>query len=87
MAGAKDLLQKLPAILGDGVRVLAAPCIGRCEQAPAAVVGQHPVACASIAKVAALVSDDNLTHPPASDRSAFDPADFHPAAQLTGHDH
>ena len=26
------------------VRVLAAPCVGRCEQAPAAVVGQNPVA-------------------------------------------
>ena len=26
------------------VRVIAAPCVGRCEQAPAAVVGQNPVA-------------------------------------------
>src|SRR5437588_4624357 len=36
MAGAQDLLQRLPAILGGNVRVLNAPCIGRCEQAPAA---------------------------------------------------
>ncbi|MGH8856159.1 MAG: NAD(P)H-dependent oxidoreductase subunit E, partial [Telluria sp.] len=43
MAGAGELLAKLPALLGREVRVLAAPCIGRCEQAPAAVVGQHPV--------------------------------------------
>ncbi|UUZ57293.1 NAD(P)H-dependent oxidoreductase subunit E [Massilia sp. H-1] len=33
LAGAQDLLAKLPAILGKDVRVIAAPCIGRCEQA------------------------------------------------------
>ncbi len=44
MAGAQELLAKLPQILGKDVRVIAAPCIGRCEQAPAVAVGQHPVA-------------------------------------------
>ena len=34
MAGARELLERLPAILGRDVRVLHAPCIGRCEQAP-----------------------------------------------------
>ena len=43
MAGAKDLLAKLPKILGKEVRVIAAPCVGRCEQAPVAVVGQNPI--------------------------------------------
>ena len=44
MAGAQDLLARLPAMLGNpDVRVVAAPCIGRCEQAPAAVVHQTPV--------------------------------------------
>jgi len=43
MAGAAALLDKLPSILGRAVRVLAAPCIGRCEAAPAALVGQHAV--------------------------------------------
>ena len=43
MAGAQDLLSRLPALLGADVRVLAAPCIGRCEQAPAVVVHQTPV--------------------------------------------
>ena len=33
---------KLPKLLGTDVRVLAAPCVGRCEQAPAAVVGPAP---------------------------------------------
>ncbi|MDO8717399.1 MAG: NAD(P)H-dependent oxidoreductase subunit E [Polaromonas sp.] len=47
MAGAQDLLahlSALPALLGaQDVRVVAAPCLGRCEQAPAAVVHQTPV--------------------------------------------
>jgi len=44
MAGARDLLARLPHILGAGVRVIPAPCIGRCEQAPAVAVHQRPVA-------------------------------------------
>ncbi len=44
LAGAQDLLARLTALLGgQDVRVMAAPCIGRCEQAPAAVVHQCPV--------------------------------------------
>ena len=44
LAGAQDLLARLPALLGNqDVRVIAAPCIGRCEQAPAALVHQCPV--------------------------------------------
>ena len=55
LAGALPLLEKLRATLGAGVRVIPAPCIGRCEQAPAAVVGQNPVACATAASVEAAV--------------------------------
>src|SRR5580698_9459144 len=31
IAGSRDLLAKLPARLGQGVRVLSAPCVGRCD--------------------------------------------------------
>ena len=55
LAGAQPLLEKLRATLGANVRVIPAPCIGRCEQAPAAVVGQNPVARASVASVEAAV--------------------------------
>jgi NADH:ubiquinone oxidoreductase subunit F (NADH-binding)/NADH:ubiquinone oxidoreductase subunit E len=55
LAGAPDLLQRLPALLGPGVRVIPAPCVGRCEQAPVAVVHQHPVAHAGLAAVQACV--------------------------------
>ena len=64
MAGAQQLLQKLPAILGRDERVSAAPCIGRCEQAPAAVVGQKPVPCATTQKVAACVKEGATRHEP-----------------------
>ena len=73
MAGAQDLLKRLPQVLGAGVRVLAAPCIGRCEQAPAVAVGQHAVACATVEKVARLVKEKDLTHPAAQNKAVFDP--------------
>ncbi len=44
LAGAGALMDRLPTLLGtQDIRVIAAPCIGRCEQAPAAVVHQTPV--------------------------------------------
>ena len=51
LAGAQPLLEKLKAALGANVRVIPAPCIGRCEQAPAVVVGQNPVAQATVEQV------------------------------------
>ncbi|MFC4930310.1 NAD(P)H-dependent oxidoreductase subunit E [Massilia sp. GCM10023247] len=56
MAGARDLLAKLPALLGRAVRVLEAPCVGRCEQAPVAVVGQRALPQASAEAVLARVN-------------------------------
>jgi len=74
MAGAQELLARLPAILGKEVRVIAAPCIGRCEQAPAVAVGQHPVANASCETVAAKVHTGTTTHQPEGfiDRAAYE---------------
>ena len=75
MAGAKDLLARLPHILGrDDVRVISAPCIGRCEQAPAAVVDQNPVLFATPERVAAAVQAQACEHPPATQEAAFDAA-------------
>ncbi len=63
MAGAGALLGRLRTVLGDGVRVIPAPCIGRCEQAPAVVVGQHPVAEATEQKVVAAVAKKSVACP------------------------
>jgi len=56
LSGANELITGLKRALGDGVRVIPAPCVGRCEQAPVAVVGQNPVAQASVDKVKPLVA-------------------------------
>ncbi|MCX7961442.1 MAG: NAD(P)H-dependent oxidoreductase subunit E, partial [Burkholderiales bacterium] len=55
LAGARELLARLPAALGREVRVLAAPCVGRCDEAPVAVVHQNPVGSATVEKVVGAV--------------------------------
>ncbi len=56
LAGANELISELKRGLGTAVRVLPAPCVGRCEQAPVAVVGQNPVANATAASVKRLAA-------------------------------
>jgi formate dehydrogenase len=55
LSGSNALIRGLKQSLGNKVRVIPAPCVGRCEQAPVAVVGQNPVAQATVAKVKPLV--------------------------------
>ncbi len=52
LAGADKLLADLPSLLGTPVRVISAPCIGRCETAPAVQVGQAVVGHATADRVA-----------------------------------
>ena len=66
LAGSRQLLATLPGVLGADVRVLHAPCVGRCETAPVAVVGQHPVPHATAERVAALVQNRDVKHPAAA---------------------
>src|SRR5579872_984010 len=65
LAGSRELLAKLPALLGSGVRVLHAPCVGRCETAPVAVVGQNPIPQATVERVEEAVKAGRVTHPSA----------------------
>jgi NADH:ubiquinone oxidoreductase subunit F (NADH-binding)/NADH:ubiquinone oxidoreductase subunit E len=67
MAGAHQLLDALRDGLGAGVRVLPAPCIGRCAGAPAALVGTRAVDGASfddaseaLDAVARLIEDGEI---------------------------
>lgn len=61
MAGSADLLERLPALLGPHVRVQPVPCVGRCEQAPVAVVDRYPVSQATLDTVLqAVESGDRL---------------------------
>ena len=59
LAGAEALLKNLN--LGRDVRVLHAPCVGRCEVAPCVVVGQNPVGNATLEKVRSAVSQKKTT--------------------------
>jgi formate dehydrogenase len=51
MFGARELIAKLKDSFGDGVRVQPVPCVGRCQHAPVAVVGQNPVDHADVQSV------------------------------------
>lgn len=62
LAGAHALLNKLPQLLGSTVRLFAAPCVGRCEQAPVAVVGQNPLPQATPDTVKAAVDAGAVRH-------------------------
>ncbi|HXT69715.1 MAG TPA: NAD(P)H-dependent oxidoreductase subunit E [Vicinamibacterales bacterium] len=62
LAGSHQLLERLPALVGKDVRVLHAPCVGRCEAAPVAVVGQNPVPHATADKVLARVTAGASAH-------------------------
>ncbi len=60
MAGARDVLARLPALLGADVRVIPAPCVGRCHEAPVAVVHQRQIAHATAQAVQAAVAQGLL---------------------------
>src|SRR5258705_1000722 len=51
LLGSEDLLKELSRSVGKDVRVLHAPCVGRCESAPVAVRGQNPVLNATLESV------------------------------------
>ena len=77
MAGAQDLLARLPAILGNSdVKVISAPCIGRCEQAPAAVVHQCPVPFATAESIAAVVKSGETRESREQTATLFVAADY-----------
>ncbi len=79
LAGAKKLLAELPALLGRDVRVIAAPCVGRCEQAPAVVVGQNAIAPARSDSVMAAVAAGQTSQPRQQTANTIDYAAYRAA--------
>jgi len=55
LMGAQALLDALPGSLGPGVRVVRAPCMGRCDTAPVAEVGHRHVDHATVGSIGAAV--------------------------------
>jgi len=62
MKGARALLKELPKKLGREVRVVAAPCMGRCANAPVAEIGHRHVGDATVESLAAAAESGD-THP------------------------
>src|SRR6516165_10200361 len=61
MFGAEKLLQELQHKGGPGIRVVRAPCVGRCDTAPAVEVGHNFVDHATVSNVLAAAKAGN-TH-------------------------
>jgi len=60
MFGAQDLLTELAEEFGAMVRVVRAPCMGRCNTAPVAEVGHRHIDNATVASIKATVSGREL---------------------------
>jgi NADH:ubiquinone oxidoreductase subunit F (NADH-binding)/NADH:ubiquinone oxidoreductase subunit E len=60
MLGGEKLLHELQTSVGPGIRVVRAPCVGRCDTAPAAEVGHHFVDRASVASVLAAAEGGDI---------------------------
>lgn len=71
MAGSHDLIQALENGLGNKVRVQKVPCVGRCQHAPVAVVGQNPIDEATFKTVIAAV-EHNAVKAKITDYISFD---------------
>ena len=72
LAGANELVSALESSLGDGVRVQRVPCVGRCDKAPVAVVGQHTVDNAQADSVKAAVDAGETKQPMPAESIDFD---------------
>ncbi|UGY25362.1 NADH-ubiquinone oxidoreductase-F iron-sulfur binding region domain-containing protein [Bradyrhizobium septentrionale] len=67
MLGAERLLEELKDKAGPGIRVVRAPCVGRCDTAPAAEVGHNFIDHATVDNVlAAAKAGDTHAHLPAT---------------------
>ena len=62
LAGAQDILAQLPDSIGTNFRVVRAPCMGRCDTAPAAEVGHRHIDHASV-KTISEAAQHGHTHP------------------------
>ena len=71
MAGANELIDALESSLGNGVRVQRVPCVGRCDKAPVAVVGQYTVDLADAGSVKSAVDSGKTTQPIPTDSVDF----------------
>lgn len=62
MAGAHELIDALEnGLNNDPVRIQKVPCVGRCQHAPVAVVGQNPIHQATTETVSNAINNNDVT--------------------------
>ena len=71
MAGADELISALESSLGNSVRVQRVPCVGRCDMAPVAVVGQNTIDHAKSDTVKAAVDAGDIAQAMPTDSIGF----------------
>lgn len=71
MAGAQEILKNLPDAAGGDVRVIRAPCMGRCDCAPVAEVGHKHFTKTTVDELAAAAKAGD-THPDLPDYQTLD---------------
>jgi formate dehydrogenase beta subunit len=71
LLGARQLLTELPKRLGQGVRVVRAPCMGGCHNAPVTAIGHALHEHATVESVTAAAKA-GTTHPPLPAYRGFD---------------
>lgn len=72
MAGSEALISSLEIALGDSIRVQRVPCVGRCDKAPVAVVGQNTVDNATTVSVKSIVDSGKTRQPDSTETIHFD---------------
>lgn len=71
LAGAENLIEQLDSSAGKDVRILRAPCMGRCDLAPVAEVGHNHMVKADAGSLLDAAKERNV-HPVMPDYKSFD---------------
>jgi len=71
LAGAQALLADIAGKVGGDVRVMRAPCMGRCDTAPVVEVGHHHMGHANVASIVDAIKEKRI-HPVRPDYIDYD---------------
>jgi len=69
LAGAETLVKELQQAVPDGVRIQRVSCVGRCAQAPVAVVGRNPLERTNLKQVLEAIDSGSIEAPLPNHRS------------------
>jgi len=64
MFGAEPLISSFQELYSNDVRIQRVPCVGRCDQAPVAVLGKRPIPAASLSLVSEAIKNGDTDFGP-----------------------